>query len=164
VSTGAAVTGSAVTNISGLSVSVAAGGTYQVEGQVLFNMSALTTTGIGFGLSYPQMAAAAGRWEGEFGSIVNPQFIFNAVSTLSVGPGPGQMVIAYFMESAAQAQTNVVVLSAMVPGVSAGKTYRAKVEGLFNVSAAGTIQIVARQPQAEIVILKGSFIRAFKIV
>lgn len=164
VSTANTVTGSAVTNISGLSVSVAAGGTYQVQGAVLFNMSAVTTTGIGFGLSYPTMAAAHGRWEGNFGSINNPQWNFNGVSTFSVNPGTGAWAKAYFMESAAQAQTNVVVLSAAIPGASAGRTYMAKVSALMNVSAAGTVQVVCRQPQNEIVVLKGSYIRAYKIV
>jgi hypothetical protein len=164
VQTANTITGSAVTNISGLSVAVAAGGTYEVHGAVMFNMSAVTTTGIAFGLSYPPMAAAHGRWEGDFGSITNPQWNFNGVSTFSVGPGTGAWAMAFFMESAANAQTGVVVLSAAIPGVSAGRTYMAKVSALMNVSATGTIQIVCRQPQAEIVVLKGSFIRAYKIV
>jgi hypothetical protein len=162
VATGGAITGSAVTNISGLSISVAAAGTYQVEGQVLFNISALSTVGVGFGLSYPAMAAAAGRWEGEFGSTLNPQFVWSGVSGYVASP-IGNRAVAYFMESAAAAQSNVIILSG-VPGISAGKTYRVKVDGLFNVSANGTLQVVCKQVQAAIVVLKGSFIRAYKIV
>src|SRR5678815_2484350 len=127
-------------------------------------MSAVTTTGVAFGLSYPQMAAAHGMWKGNFGSIVNPQWNFNGVSTFSVAPAGGAWAMAFFMESAAAAQTNVVVLSAAIPGASAGRTYMAKVSALMNVSATGTVQIVCRQPQEEIVVLKGSFIRAYKII
>jgi hypothetical protein len=162
VSVANTITGSAVTAVSGLSISVAAGGTYMVDGQILYNMSAITTTGIGWGMTYPQMAAGHGRWEGYFGSVNNAQWVHN-ISTFSANPAGAQRVVAFWQESAAAAQTGVVILSG-IPGASAGRTYWVKVEGMFNVSAAGTIQVVCKQPQAEIVVLKGSFIKAIRIV
>lgn len=156
-----AITGSVVTAISGLSISLAAGGIYQVEGQILYNMSLVSTVGVGFGLSYPAMKKAAGDWEGEFGSVLNPNFVFN-FSTFSANP-TGQFAKAYFMESAGNAQTGVIVVS-VVPRVSAGKTFRVKMNGMFDASAAGTLQAVCKQTVASLVILRGSFFRAYRIL
>lgn len=162
VSTANTIAGSGISNISGLSISLAANATYQVEGQILYNISAISTPGIGFGMSYPTMAAAHGRWEGDFGSVNNPQWVFGN-STFSANPA-GNRAVAYWMESANNAQTGVIILSALsAPPASAGRTYWAKVEGLFNTSAAGTMAVVIREPQSQVVILKGSYIRAFKI-
>jgi trimeric autotransporter adhesin len=164
VTGGGAITGSAVTNISGMSISVAADGVYQIEAQVLYKMSVISSVGIGFGLSYPAMSAAQGMWEGEFGSINAPMMVFNATSTMSWVGGVGQFRRVNWHESAANAQTNVILISG-IPGTSAGRTYRAKMEGLFNVGTAGTLQVVTKQVVTNgIVIIRGSYIRAYKIL
>jgi len=144
---------STVTNISGLSASVAAGGTYEVQGQILWNMS--LASAMGFGLSYPQMAAMAGDWEAAVS--VNP-------GAASIPLGTSAIVKTYVMESAAAAGSNSAVCS-ITPGVSAGFTNRAKFNYLMNVSAAGTVQVVVKQAGASpgLVILKGSYIRAYKL-
>lgn len=144
VATGAqAVNVSTITNVSGLSVSVTAGGTYQVEGRLMYNVSLLSTMGIG--LNYPQMAAAMGFWEGFIGqgSVIERKL---------------------WMESAAAVGANSLQLS-QTPATSAGFTYGARFEAMMNVSATGTVQVVMKTAGAGgYTILKGSYIRAYKIL
>jgi hypothetical protein len=143
VATGAqAVAVSTLVNVSGLSVSVTAGGTYQVEGQLMWNTSILST--MGAGLAYPAMAAAMGQWEGFIaqGSVIERKI---------------------WMESAANAASNSLQLS-MTPATSGAFTYGATFMAMLNVSATGTVQVVMKTAGAGgFTILKGSYVRAYKI-
>ena len=145
----AVLTGSAISNVSGLSISCAANGAYQIEARLVFNISAISA--VGFGLSYPNLTYGSFVWEGNMSAAV--------ASNLSTTG----WFRTYVMESAAQANTNAVHLSLPAMAASAGFTYRVDLEGMLVASAAGTLQVVAKQLTNGIVMLKGSFIRAYKI-
>jgi hypothetical protein len=145
------ITGSAVTNISGLSVPLAAGGVYEVQARLLMQMSDITA--IGFGLSYPQLAAAGFKWRARFSAAPG-----SALSTTG-------MLETYVMESAAAANTNAVHIS--IPTAtytSGGPAYIVFLDGILEASASGTLQVVAKQLSDSIVIRKGSFLRVYRIV
>jgi hypothetical protein len=134
-----------LTKISGLSVSVAAGGIYQIKGVLLHTHSTQATNGFGFGVSSPAATAAGGKWVG-FTSVVAP-------SGASANYG-------YFNE----AGFGSITYSA-TPAASA-TTYRTELDLLAVSIAAGTVQLKARTSAATvgaIHILVGSYIQAFRI-
>jgi hypothetical protein len=139
------LSGTALTNISGLSISVAINGVYQVEAMVLFAMSTANT--IGFGLTFPGMKQSGGH-------------MIMGMSLVAAGTTPvGRTNFGVFNENGSG---SILVSSASVPAGTMPLWLRA----VFNVSTAGTIQLQARvsATTAPVNIFVGSFIKAFKIV
>ena len=136
---GISSTAAAGAAISGLSVSVAAAGIYQVDGKVMYRMSAVDALGVV--LNFPAMVFASGRFAGT-----------NLHAQLT------SVVVGTFDENA----SNSVVLSIIVSSVS---TYVAQLDAIFNVSTAGTIQVNARVSAVgnPVNIQAGSYIRAYKL-
>lgn len=137
------LSGTALTNISGLSASVTSGAVYQVEGMVIYKMSVANT--MGFGLTFPAGVTAGGKVDGD----------------VSVGGVLSTTVdqIAYFDETASGS-----ILYSVTPATTT--THIIFVNALFQISTtAGTIQLQARTSvtTSPINIQKGSFLRAYKI-
>lgn len=126
--------------ISGLSLSLAAAGIYQVEGIIMYQTSVLDAFGISF--TFPAMAQAAGA---VVGAATNSQLTSVIRGTFDAGG------------------SNSIVFSVIVSAVS---VFVAKLDALLNVSAAGTFQANARVSAAAnpTNILAGSYLRAYKIV
>jgi trimeric autotransporter adhesin len=119
------VSATALTNISGLSASVDAGGIYKVEGHLMHTHSAANAFGLG--VTFPAMAAAAGGWSG----IVS----LPAAGALWVSTVTGR--------GAFNANGSGSITYSAAAGASAVPLFT-KLEGIFNVSAAGIIQVQAR--------------------
>jgi len=141
----ATISAAALTKISGLSVSVALNGVYNIHAVLLHGHSAQGTNGFGFGISCPVATTAGGKWVG-FTSVVAP-------SGASANFG-------YFN----QAGFGSITYSA-TPAASA-TIYRTELDLLLCSVQAGTVQLKARTSAAgvgAIDIQLGSFIQAFKI-
>lgn len=136
---GVSSTAAAGVAISGLSIALSAGGVYQVNGLILYQMSAADAFGVSF--TFPGMVVAHGEIEGA-----------NAT-------GVSTPLNATFNEDA----SNSIVYSAVV--AVAVSTIAVKFNALFAVSTAGTLQANARVSATTkpANILKGSHIRSFQI-
>lgn len=134
------ISATGLTDVSGLSLSMAAGGVYQVEAYIINRMSASNV--YKFGLSFPvmQSAQAAGFWQGGI-SVGN-----NTSVRLGVFNDTG---------------SNSVTLSI----AAAVGTFPITLEGLFVVSVGGTLQVMAAVSSgaAPIEIKPGSYIKAYKL-
>ena len=137
---GVSSTAAAGIAVSGLSISVAAGGIYQVDGKIMYRMSAADALGII--LNFPAMVFAAGTVKGS-----------NLLTQLT------SVVVGTFDEGA----SNSVIFSAIMSTTS---TAIATLDAIFNVSAAGTIQLNARVSATAnpVSVLAGSYLRAYRIV
>lgn len=133
-------TGSAV--ISGLSISAAINGIYEVHAMIPYTMTSATTSTIGFGLTFPGMkAGTAGLWRGD----------------LTVGQAAQTSALGSFNEDG----SGSIHMSATIVAAP-NSTLVAMMDGIFLVSTAGTIQVTGRTGGV-ITIFAGGFIRAFKI-
>lgn len=145
-------TSGAMSNVSGMAISVAAGGTYQVEGKFVFHASIVST--IGFGMTYPQLQAMGMEWNA---------FVSSNSGAATISLGAGGRVVVYVNEASAATRSGSAVVS-LVSIASASFVHYVQFEGLFNVSAAGTIQLQARcSASPGFVILQGAYIRAYKL-
>lgn len=145
---GISSTAAAGAAISGLSVSVATGGTYQIDGRLLIQMSALDAFGISF--TFPAMVSSgcAGIVRGAAG--------------LTGGGGLGQsmsVITGAFDEGG----SNSIVLSLIMSTLSSTLI---DIQWLTQVSTAGTIQANARVSATTkpVNIQAGSFLRAHRII
>ena len=131
---------SVMTDISGLSVVVSAGGHYEVKGFILFQNDVLG--GMHFGLTFPAMTLAGGFWRGR-GSQTGAGTVPVQGSWNENGSGSTMISISV--------------------GVSA-TNLPANFDGFFVVSTGGVIQVQGRVSIASnLVIQQGSYIRAYKI-
>lgn len=144
VSTANTLATAALTGISGLTTSVSAGVIYQIEGQILYSISA--ATGNAFGLVWPTANRVAGVWTG--GISVNE----TGLSTFST------MAFGNFDTG----DSNSAVWSATVGAVG---LHFIKVEGTIDAQVGGAIFPVARSSVATntLVIARGSFFRVARI-
>jgi hypothetical protein len=133
-----------LTAISGLSASVAVGGVYEVDAMLIW--TAVAGNSFGFGLTFPGMVKAAGRW----------------ITNLSVPAAGGDNLVTTIAQVGwhDEAGSNSTLVSGTNPSTS---TWHAEYRGLFTVSTAGVIQLATRVSAGATTIFKGSFIRAFKI-
>ena len=69
VTTGQTLSGTGLTKISGLSLSVAAAGLYQLEGHIMWAGSAVSTVGFGLSTSAATFTHAAWRWQGNLSTV-----------------------------------------------------------------------------------------------
>jgi hypothetical protein len=139
------ISATALTKVSGLSISVETGGTYQINAVLLHTHSAQGTNGFGFGISSPAAPRAGGRWMG-FTSVV-------AAGLASANYG-------YFN----QAGFGSITYSA-TPAASA-TMYRTELDLLLVNVSVGTVQIKARTSATgvgQMDIQVGSYIQAFRI-
>ena len=148
------ISATALTNISGMSVSVVAGGTYKVQAVIMHTHSAGATTAIfGFGLTFPAMVGGApgavGRFDGFPSAVVGSAV--NLVSTNSFGVIHNGSASGSILVSAAN-QTSGAVIATWY-------------DGLFIVSTSGTIQFQAKASAttAAVHIQRGSYVQAFRI-
>lgn len=146
------ISATALTNISGLSLSVISAGVYRIEGRVLFTLS--TITGTKFGFTYPA-AISTGSMTME---CVTSVIAAGPVNQTSVNYVVGRIANTQ-MSTAATAQISLL-------GGASAVTHELEIYGLVNIGAnAGTIQLQAAQSATGggVNILAGSFLQAFKI-
>lgn len=136
--------------ISGLSLSLAAGGIYKVEGTIYYQVSAIPTT-IGISFNYPALVSAQGG-----GRVTGHGGITGG------GGGHGQLtsvVQGTFDYNASDSIVYSVLLSA-------ASTFVVEIDAMLNVSTAGTFQAQMRTSATTqpVNVFPGSFLRAFRIV
>jgi hypothetical protein len=139
------ISASGLTKISGLSVSVAANGTYHIQACLIHGHSTQATNGFGFGVSSPAATVAAGKWVG-FTSVV--------------AAGGASANYGYFN----QAGFGSITYSA-TPAASA-TMYRTELDLLLVSVAAGTVQLKARTSAGTVGAIDiqiGSYVQAFRI-
>jgi hypothetical protein len=145
---GVSSTAAAGVAISGLSVSVAAGGIYQIDGRVLVQMSVVDA--LGFSFTFPAMVSSgcAGILRGAAG--------------LTGGGGLGQSM-SVTTGAFDEGGSNSIVLSLIMSTISSTLI---DIQWMAQVSAAGTIQMNARVSATTkpVNIQAGSFLRAHRIV
>lgn len=140
----------ALTNVSGLSISVAgSGAVYRVMGCLMYTLS-VAASPIKFGATWPGTVVAAGQWVG-FMSV--PAAGVTGLSTTVAAAG-------LFNGGA----SGSIVYSAA--GGTSATVYAAFLEAVFVISTAGTIQLQAgaSTTTGAIHIQQGSYIQAFRIV
>jgi hypothetical protein len=146
------ISATSFTNISGLSVSVAANAMYEVNGRVLFTLSILT--GTAFGFTYPgNNQVSVGTMTMEcITSIITANINATSANFARGKIGQAQMSTA--------ATTNISLL-----GGASATTYALEIYGMINVTSAGTLQLQAKQSATGggVNILAGSFLRAYKL-
>jgi len=145
VSAGQVICATALTDVSGLCVSVSAGGIYQLQGQVMFSCSAVT--GNGFALVFPTMSAAAGQLRTPF---------LNPVPGLSLG----YSAIAWGNFGTAGSGSTLISAN-----FAAGAIFNLIVEGTMNVNTTGVVKVQGRcsVSSASLTIIPGSWLKVFKI-
>jgi len=133
-----------LTGISGLTTSVSAGVIYEIEGQIMYSVSA--ATGNAFGLVWPTANRVAGVWQG--GTSVN-QTGASTFSTMAYGDFD-------------TGDSNSAVWSAAV-GITG--LHFIKVDGIIDAQTTGPIYPVARSSAAAntLVIARGSYFRVARI-
>lgn len=144
VSVANVICAAALTNISGMTVSVSTGVLYELRGMIMYSTS--TTTGCAFGLTFPAMTNAAGALQGN--KSVNPA----GTSTFSL------MEFGSFDGT----DSGSAVWSAAVTG--AGLLFL-EIKGTLLPSAGGVVVPQARASVATnaVTIVRGSWMRVFKL-
>lgn len=147
---GVSSTAAAGIAISGLSLSLAAGGIYQVQGIIYYQVSAIPTT-IGIAFNYPALVSAQGG-----GRVTGHGGITGG------GGGHGQ-ITSVLQGTFDYNASDSIVFSAIL---SAASTYVVNIDAMLNVSTAGTFQAQMRTSATTqpVNVFPGSFLRAFRIV
>lgn len=140
--------GNTLSLIDGLSISLAASGTYAIEGVVMWECG--TSGGFAFGVSLPALGAG-GTWI--------------RMQAPSIAPGQNQtigaMVPGYAAMSAVAALTTAIV-SVSVTAVNALRYLR--IEGLINTSASGALGIMVKSSVAGASMsVRSGYIRAIRL-
>src|SRR6185503_1502849 len=145
------VSAGALSNVSGMSWTVSAGNVYNMHGIVLFNVSAVTVPGLGFGLSYPAMTRAFGKME----------MAVSVGQQAAAAPKTG-MYTGYF--NAGHSNTAIVSTTSTWGGAIAS-VRGLFIDAVFMVSTTGTIQLLAKGNAgvSAINVLPGSFVRVYKV-
>ena len=144
---GAQAAFSAITKVSGLSVSLGLS-TYEIEGMLLFSVSGVASVAFGFSVSTAVLNTFAGDWA----------VLISATSNVSIGGGAGVGGIAM---GAFTGASNTQV--AFNPG-STGTLQWARVRAITRVTTAGSIQMKATPiTGGPLTIMQGSYLRAYKI-
>jgi hypothetical protein len=144
VSVANTLTTATLTGISGLTTSVSAGVIYQIEGRIMYSVSA--ATGNSFGMVWPTANRVAGQWIGGISVSTTGASTF---STLAIGDFD-------------TGDSNSVVWSAIVGAVG---LHFIKVDGIIDAQTGGAIYPVARSSVATntLVIARGSYFRVARI-
>lgn len=139
-----------LTNIPGLSVSVSAGGVYEMRGALMYSFSGASSGNAGLGLTFPAvvnspMGAGGYITMGNQGQQANASAFRRGYFT---GAGSGSNIVSGYTAT-----------QSAVP-------YFAEIDGIFNMSATGAIQLQAKAASAgagAIHFLPGSYVRLFRI-
>jgi len=148
VATGQSVSGTALVKISGLSMSVAAAGIYQVEGFIMHAMSGSSTWGFAMSTSAATFTNAALRWLG------NISVVAAGVSGLN-----SNVAVAGWFNQAGFGSVTVSAIG------GAGANLGMELRGVVGISTAGgTLQLKVKAGVSGVVTIKaGSYLRAYKI-
>jgi len=146
VSVAQVICAAALTNISGMTVSVSTGVLYELRGQIMYSVSA--ATGNGFGLTFPAMTNAAGDIWGV--RSVNPTSAVSGFSLYVPGAFDG-------------GDSGSIVWSCDATGTAG--LHVVHIAGTFLVSTGGVIVPGARASVATnaVTIARGSWMRVFKL-
>lgn len=133
-----------LTGISGLTVSVSAGVIYQIQGQIMYSVSA--ATGNAFGLIWPTANRVAGVWQGGISVNEIGASTFSAMAYGNFDTG----------------DSNSAVWSAVVGAVG---LHFIKVDAVIDVQTGGALYPVARSSAATntMVFARGSFFKIARI-
>lgn len=140
------VSATALTNVSGMVLTLAANGVYRIEGAIMHTFSATSVSAWGFGFTYPTMTNLAGRME--YASAIGQNVVSRNAFFTAANPGSGG-----------------VVLSAATL-VASATTYYTNFQAIADVGAgAGNFQLQtkANATAGAIHILKGTWMRVYKI-
>lgn len=143
------ISNSALTQISGLSISVAANAVYKFEAWVLYNVSAISATGfnIAFAASGFTQQTANGMWQGTSAMVVSTG---GAAVAMLNQPFNGLSNASFSVASAGTAQINWSKMEAIVATSTTGGT--------------AVIQARVTVGTTSMYIYKGSYIKAFKLI
>lgn len=143
------ISNSVLTQISGLSISVAANAVYKFEAWVLYNVSAISATGfnIAFAASGFTQQTANGMWQGTSAMVVSTG---GAAVAMLNQPFNGLSNASFSVASAGTAQINWSKMEAIVATSTTGGT--------------AVIQARVTVGTTSMYIYKGSYIKAFKLI
>lgn len=143
----ASVVGTSMTDISGMSVAVSAGGVYKFESLLMINRGAAAIT-YGYGLTFPAMTKIRGTY-------------FVATSASNSGLATASVTGARNIFSGDSASGSVIVSTISTARLS---TY-ARIEAIMTVSANGVIQLQGQTGNASnpLVILAGSYMEVVRL-
>jgi hypothetical protein len=134
-----------LTDIASLSLSLAAGAMYKLEGGLIFECG--TSGGFAFGISLPALAAA--------GTYIN-MLVASAATQGFAGQQGGRVALS------AVAAGQTVVASVSIATVNVLRDLQ--INGMINTSAAGTLQLMAKTSVAGASMsVRGGYIRAFRL-
>lgn len=142
------VSAAALTKISGLSLSIAANGAYEINGKLLFIGSAFSVAGFGISTSGTTFNAVGIRW-----------FLNQSAAANWPASGISTMAQMGYMNEAGFGSVTLSILS------GPNTTQMVDVQGLILASGTGgSIQFKAKAGGSGVITLKtGSFIRAYKV-
>lgn len=149
LATNATVVASAMTNISGMSIPVSAGGIYRFESMLMINRTgAVSTTTNGYGLTFPKMTQIRGTY------YITTSSIQSSLVTASVGG-------ARMIFGGDSASGSVLVSTATVNHLSAF----ARIEAIMIVSTSGVIQLQAKTNVAanSLIVIAGSYMEVVRL-
>lgn len=140
------VSATTLTNVSGLSISVSAGGIYRLEAMVMFNRG-LSITPTRWGLTFPAMKKTRGR-------------IYIPYAISAVG-GTNFSYVGHWAGDSASGSL-IINQALSTPGAVSAIAYY---DGIFVVSTTGVIQIqtAASTTTSQITLINGSYIKVFKL-
>jgi hypothetical protein len=149
VSVGQSISTSALTNISGLCVSVSAGGVYKLEGFILYTKNPLATVGF-FGFTFPKMT----RCQGWIGMALSVPATTQAAPNLTAGG-------TWAMWEGDSASDSVLIKGMATSTGSAFTEYT----GILVVSTTGVVILKAATstPVQVLTVEPGSYVRVFKL-
>lgn len=137
--------------ISGLSLSVAAAGVYQIEGYLMHAMSATGTYGFAISTSAATFTNAAYRWLGN-------------ISVVSTGTGT-QGLQSTWAAAGYGNESGIGSFTFSTTAGTAATNMQTELKGIFVISSAGgTLQLKAKGASgADLIIKAGSYLKAFKL-
>jgi hypothetical protein len=142
------LTGAALVDIAGLSLSMAASALYAIEGGVVFECG--TSGGFAFGASLPALGAA-GSWLKMF---------MQSAAAGQGNTGAGNPVGYAAFSAAAAGQTAIVSVSVITVNI----VRILEIRGMIATSAAGTMQLMAKGSVAGATIsVRGGYLRGMRI-
>lgn len=137
--------------ISGLSISVAAAGVYQIEGYLMHAMSATGTYGFAISTSAATFTNAAYKWMGN-------------ISVVSTGTG-AQGLQSTWAAAGYGNESGIGSFTFSTTAGTAATNMQTELKGIIVISTAGgTLQLKAKGASgADLIIKAGSYLKAFKI-
>lgn len=143
------ISAATLSNVPGLSISMAASTMYQIEGALMYECG--TSGGFAFGLSLPALAAA--------GSYVE---MWMAATITQATAGAAGTYAAGKVALSAVAAGNTAIVSASIGTLNQARFV--KIQGMICTSAAGTAQLMAKSSVAGASMsVRGGYLKAYRI-